>query len=151
MMTIKLQSATGLPALSTVLTHLKKTLLCLSLLVLTAGCSTIVTISPARGIEARTLEEFNLYADEVFRRQSEANSKIIMYLIDYETGNKTSQYEQLMAAEEKIVDACKNLNNMAVTRAEEREVTILQRYIFANSVGECDNATSVIEGLLQEL
>ena len=136
---------------NTQLTPMLNRILLLGSLTLISACSTIVTISPERGLEARSLEEFGLYAEEVFRRQSEANIKIIMYLIDYESDSETIDYERLMAAEETIVDACKNLNNLAVRKAEQRPTNFLDNYLYAHSVDRCDNATRKLEGLLQTL
>ena len=114
-----------------------------------SGCATITYHDG--GIKMLSAEEFDLYASDVFKRQNQASTEIIMYLIDYEDMKEAIEYQKLLKAEEEITDACKPLNNMAVTRAERRPVSFLLKYMIIHTIHKCDSVTRNVEAILAVL
>lgn len=116
------------------------------------SCSTVTTYTPDGEQKTRTVEEFKIYAEGVFRRQNQASGELILLLMDIEiNASQSDQYHTLIAAEERIMDACNLLNKMVVMKIENRELDIFQKYQLVDTIGVCDYVTSDIEVLLKAL
>jgi len=118
------------------------------LIFLTTSCSTITTVSPNGDQETRTVDEFKVYAENVFRRQNQASSKLIMLLIDNETSD-LENYNSLVEAEERILDACWPLNNIVVMKIENQPIDLSTQYKVMNTISDCDYITRDVEEFLR--
>lgn len=118
------------------------------LMLFSAGCSMINTVTPDGHYESRTISEFEVYAEDVFRRQNQASSELIMLLIDSESDGG-ERYHILLDAEERILNACKSLNHIAAMTVANQPVDMNLKYQVMTSVSECDYTTRDVEEILQ--
>ena len=128
-----------------------KLLIIFHLILLTSSCSTITTYTPDGTAENRSIEEFKLYAEEVFRRQNRISTELIMLLIDYDIDSKEKQHQLIVDAEEKITDACQPLNTMVIMKVENRDIDMSLKFKIVDSISKCDYITREVEVMLKEL
>ena len=112
------------------------------------GCSLLTPRVPEGEERKYQSDDIEGYAEYVFRRQNQVSSRITLMLIDY---GDEENYQVLMNAEEKIIDACSPLNHIAVMMSEDREVGLRVKYDAFNSLDECDHTTRDVEQLLQNI
>ena len=128
-----------------------KLLIFFHLILLSSSCSTITTYTPDGTAENRSIEEFELYVEEVFRRQNRISTELIMLLIDYDLNSTEDQHLLLVDAEEKITDACQPLNTMVIMKVENRAIDMSLKFKIVNTISKCEYITRDVEILLKEL
>jgi hypothetical protein len=111
-----------------------------------ASCAGTVTTADGDRLALRS-QEFAAYAQTVFRLQN-AVLDALSFALDEDPGD-----ERLLAAEERVLDACAGLNDFAVRRRDGEAVRPLRGLRTARRVPECDAAAaqaSELLGLSQE-
>jgi hypothetical protein len=105
------------------------------------GCATVVTT--AQGQRLRTNSgEFRDYAEEVFRTHNEVATSLAYALDDVEAaGPNTGPYQRLANADDRMMKACSPLDELAVARRDNRQVSLRQLTAMARSVPDCERAT----------
>jgi len=119
----------------------------LSLLLLQA-CATVTTTLPDGSQKTRSIEDFEQYAESVFRRQNQATAQAGM-LLDEDLN--PDDYKALEAAESRMLMACKALNEIANRQIDQQDSNILLELEVKQSIGECDYATQKVEQLNERL
>lgn len=117
----------------------------MAVILLLQGCAT-VTVQTAGGAEkTMTIEEFEKYTEAVFRRQNRASNQVIM--LAEEVDQPT--YKKLSKAEEKMLEACGPLNEIAARHRDQESVGLMLKLEIAPTIDACDRATSRLETLLR--
>ncbi len=125
--------------------HCRLTLLLMFLL---QACATVTTTLPDGSHKTRSIEDFEHYAESVFRRQNQATAQAGM-LLDEDLNQ--DDYNALEAAETAMLRACKSLNEIANRKIDQQDSDILLQLEIKRSIGECDYATQKVEQLNQQL
>jgi len=102
---------------------------------LIAGCAT-----PA-GQDTDT--NFQNYAQKVFRHQNQTGNQLLMLIMEH-PGD-----EHLIRAEQRLLDACRELNNIAIRKMREQATNPITKYKTRLSVDECDQTTREIRQWLK--
>ena len=115
-----------------------------------AGCSSIKTTSPDGELTTRSIDEFRVYVEQVFRRQN----RIGEVLIELETADgavSESYMPDIALAEERMHDACESLNAAAIAVTEGRDVDLGLSMKIAKTVARCEHVTRELELGLKRL
>jgi hypothetical protein len=118
---------------------------------LLAGCAGITTYSEDGSIETRSQQDFEAYAESVFRRQNEAGSDLVIIYMDLDSDADAGSLEALSSAEDRMLDACRPLNDAALMWVKGEEPGFFQRLHLMNSLSSCERYTDELEYLLQRL
>ena len=116
--------------------------------ILLPACTTITTTLPDGSQRTRTIEQFEQYAESVFRRQNHAMTQAGM-LLDEELTPK--QYRELESAEANMLKACKPLNEIANRQIDRQDAGLSLELEAKHSIGDCDYATQKVEQLIKQL
>lgn len=111
-----------------------------------SGC---VTLGKIPSDEEQKPQSFAAYAEEVFRRQNSATSRIMA--LSPEDLEDPAQYDELLDAEKNMQSACELLNDYAERSQEGESAGIIFRSRVGMAVKKCDHATQKIETLLEDL
>jgi len=109
------------------------------------GCATVTIRTAGGGEKTMTIEAFSKYTEAVFRRQNRASDQVIM-LAD-EVDQPT--YQKLADAEEKMLEACRPLNEIAARQRDQESVGLTLKLEIAPTIDACDRATTRRETLLR--
>ncbi len=90
--------------------------------------------------------DFRDYAEQVFRRQNQINSEILM-LLDEDVDDSES-YAKLIEAEQNLQEQCQLLNEYAVRERDGVEITLLFKQKVQASVDDCETAMQEADLLL---
>jgi hypothetical protein len=118
---------------------------------LLAGCAGITTYSEDGRIETRSQQDFETYAESVFRRQNEAGSELAMIYMDLDGDADANSIETLSSAEDRMLDACRPLNDAALLQVKGEEPGFFKKLHVMNSLSRCERYTGELEYLLQRL
>lgn len=113
------------------------------------GCANVTTYAPDGSMEVRNPDEFETYAESVFRRQNEAGSELVYVYTDLDNIDEAS-FEAITSSEERMLEACEPVNQMAILRLKEEEPDFFFKIRFINSLASCDLAASELELLLKK-
>ncbi len=94
-------------------------------------------------------QHFAAYAEAVFRRQNHATSQ--MMLLSLEELEDKQVFEKLLGAEKSMQRACEALNAYAEQNQNGLSSNLLLRARAGKSVIACDEATKILENLLEDL
>lgn len=113
------------------------------LLALLPGCGLMPKIPSVE--KSVTIRE---RVEELFLRQNHAASEVMMLSVEE---LDFSDFDQLKETELEMQEACELLNEYAVRSRDQLSLgLLLQRRVYS-SIDECDEATKIVESLLQEL
>ena len=112
-----------------------------SLLVALTGCATVATVDGER--LALTSAEFRAYVERVFREQNRVADELA-FALEAPDGSA----EGLADAEQRLLDACAGINELATARRDELRLGVRGNLSAARSVPECDRTTRAVEELL---
>ncbi len=113
------------------------------LLLPTAGCA----ISSDSGYWRKTFS-FEQYAEDIFRRQNQITSRILMLSED---GVEVENMDDLLEAEQELEDACQLLNEYAVRERDGVAMGFLFKRKVQNSVEDCEDAIHDVESMLKDV
>jgi hypothetical protein len=111
------------------------------LLVALTGCASVATVDGER--LALTSAEFRTYVEHVFREQNRVADELA-FALEAPDGSP----EGLAVAEQRLLDACAGVNELATARRDERRLGVRRNLSAARSVSECDRTTRTVEELL---
>ncbi|MEQ1635777.1 MAG: hypothetical protein ABL903_03735 [Methylococcales bacterium] len=94
-------------------------------------------------------QSFSDYGESVFKRQNNATSRVMMLSLD-EVEDKEA-YEELLRTEKSMRNACEELNIYAEQSQNNGSSSLLLKARAGKSIKDCDQATQVLEGLLEDL
>ena len=112
-----------------------------SVVAVLAGCATVSTTDGER--LAVTSQEFRVYVERVFREQNRVADELA-FALEAPDGSP----EGLAVAEQRLLDACAGVNELATARRDERRLGVRRNLSAARSVSECDRTTRTVEELL---
>lgn len=92
--------------------------------------------------------DFRTYAEEVFRRQNQISSEILM-LTDEDVVNP-DLYAKLLQAEQNLQDQCQLLNEYAIRERDGVEIPLLFQQEVQSSVDDCELAMQKADVLLNQ-
>ena len=116
-------------------------------MLLLQACATVTTTLPDGSQKIRSIEEFEYYAESVFRRQNQATAQAGM-LLDEDLN--PDDYNALEAAESEMLKVCKALNEIANRQIDQQDTDILLKLEVKQTIGECDYATQKVEQLNEQ-
>jgi hypothetical protein len=122
---------------------------CVFFAIAASGCANVTTYAPDGRMEVRSQAEFETYAESVFRRQNEAGSQLVYIYTDLESIDDAS-YKAITSSEERMLQACEPVNQMAVLMLNQEEPDFFFKIHFMNSLSACDVAASELELLLKK-
>lgn len=96
------------------------------------GCAAVSTVDGQR--LALTSPEFRAYVERVFREQNRVADELAFALED-------APRAELAAAEQTLLEACAQVNELATARRDERRLGVRRSATGARSVPECERAT----------
>jgi hypothetical protein len=114
--------------------------------VLLAGCATAVTTADGQRLKIST-PEFRAYVEGVFRAQNRVATDLGFALEDAADGSREAA--TLSAAEDTLLGACADLNELATLRRDDRHPGLGLRLDTARSAPRCEAATRDAERALQ--
>ena len=117
-------------------------------ILLLQACATVTTTLPDGSQKTRLIEDFEQYAESVFRRQNQATAQAGM-LLDEDLN--PDDYNALEAAESRMLKVCKALNEIANRQIDQQDINILLKLEVKQTIGECDYATQKVERLNEQL
>ena len=109
------------------------------------GCATVTIPIADRGEKTMTIDEFSKYTEAVFRRQNRASDQVIMLAEEMDPPT----YQKLADAEEKMLEACRPLNEIAARQRDQESVGLTLKLEIAPAIDACDRATTRLETLLR--
>jgi hypothetical protein len=108
-----------------------------------AGCAAVQTADGQRlGL---TSDEFRAYVERVFREQNRVADELAFAL--EEPG---AERAELAAAEQRLLEACAGLNELATARRDQQRLGLRRRSSTARTVPQCEAATTLAGALLGE-
>jgi hypothetical protein len=122
-----------------------------SALLLLTGCATIDT---ADGRRLRpTSAEFRAYVERVFREQNRVADELAFALEGPGADQPLRAVDgtELAAAEQRLLDACAGLNELATTRRDGQRFGLRRGLNAARTVTECEEETRSVARLLTPL
>ena len=108
------------------------------LAVLLAGCAATITTADGRRL-ALSAPEFPAYVETVFREQNRVATELAFALEDAPEDGAASK--RLSAAEDVLLAACADLNELATLRRDERRTGLKLKLETAKSAPRCETAT----------
>lgn len=89
-------------------------------------------------------ESFETYAERVFRHQNQVGNRLLLMLMDY------TDDPRLLQAEQRLLEACQELNNMAIRKMQRQTTNPVTQYKTRLSVKECDRVSRDTEKILND-
>jgi hypothetical protein len=89
--------------------------------------------------------EFRAYVERVFREQNRVADEVAFAL---EADGATRK--NLVAAEQRLLEACAGVNELATTRRDEQRLGVRHRAAAARSVPACEQATKTAAAMLED-
>ncbi len=111
------------------------------------ACATVTIRTAGGGEKTMTIEEFEQYTEAVFRRQNHASDQVIMLAEEVDQ----TTYQKLAEAEEKMLEACRPLNEIAARQRDQESVGLALKLEIAPTIDACDRATTRLETLLRSV
>jgi hypothetical protein len=94
-----------------------------------------------------TPDDFKEHVFDVFKRQNNAIGEV-MILTEDEMDN--ADYDRLLEAEKRMLEACKPLNEYAVLKRDDLNTDLFLYQEAMNAAGDCEDSTSAMETILQK-
>ena len=108
-----------------------------------------VSVIAATSIGGCTIvDEFRTYGETVFRLQNAVMDELIG-AEDFDADPFIVGAAALLAAEERIVDSCRDLNEAASILAEGRELGLPLKLRVFNSIARCEASTLAVKALFE--
>ena len=118
--------------------------LLLSACLFAAGCTHVTVTEPDGQRVSRSSAEFRDYVADVFRLQNQVMDQLIT---DYSLEDGGDDLER-DRAEQHMVEACRDLNDVAVAIGEGRSVSLVSKRRLVKSITACDYAARDLDTLL---
>lgn len=119
-----------------------------SIVLAACGCSTVTVRSPDGERTSYSREEFAGYVETVFRYQNGVTDNLIIhYEITCGPGNPPAP--GITSAEERMVSACRALNETVAARMQGEDPGLLQKLALKNSITECHAAAVALDAALR--
>ncbi len=115
---------------------MKQWLMALLLMAMMPACSLVDAVTHE--------QELTVYAENLFRRQNELTSQLMM--LDSLSDDDNEIYQ----AELRMHEACKLLNDFAQYQMEGKSIGILFKRRVKNSLPECDEAIQELEECIED-
>ena len=96
-------------------------------------------------------QEFRTYARQVFEIHNEAVTKIAYALDDLESDpDQIDRYNGIVDADDRMMDACAELNQLAIARRDDKQVGLSELAGVASSIPDCERATAQATQLISD-
>jgi hypothetical protein len=125
-------------------------LLLLTILLLSAGCSSVRTSTPEGQAVTMSEAEFSAYVEKVFRHHNKVYNELISAAGIEETDSVDGHPNQLLTAEEDMIHVCLPLNEVVATTVEGGKPSMNSKWKLLSAVPACEAATRKVEALMPE-
>lgn len=110
------------------------------------GCSIHPTQPSEDELKNSSKKRYKRYVEDVFRRQNQAMSQIILLPVD---SLSSDIQRELLNAEQAVTKRCKVLNDIASLHSEGKKESMMQKLKVSRSVKDCENATRDLELIME--
>jgi hypothetical protein len=86
--------------------------------------------------------------EELFRRQNKATSEVMMFTMDEPDAEV---FEELLEAEQQMLQACDPLNEYAVRELDQLSLGIMLKNKVLAAMDDCEDATELVEIVIKEM
>ncbi len=115
-----------------------------------AGCAPYITAANGDRMRANS-QEFRDYARQVFEMHNEAVTTIAYALDDLESDpDQIDRYNGIVDADDRMMDACAELNQLAIARRDDKQVGLSELAGVASSIPDCERATAQATQLISD-
>lgn len=115
-----------------------------------AACAPYITAANGDRIRANS-QEFRDYARQVFEMHNDAVTRIAYALDDLESDpDQIDRYNGIVDADDRMMDACAELNNAAVARRDGKQLGLHELAGVASSIPDCERATTQATQLISD-
>ena len=88
-------------------------------------------------------QEFRDYARQVFEMHNDAVTTIAYALDDLESDpDQIDRYNGIVDADDRMMDACAELNKLAIARRDDKQLGMSELAGVASSIPDCERATA---------
>jgi hypothetical protein len=116
-----------------------------------AGCAPYITAANGDRMRANS-QEFRDYARQVFEMHNEAVTKIAYALDDVEFDpDQIDRYNSIVDADDRMMDACAELNKLAIARRDDKQLGLSELARVASSIPDCERATAQATQLISNV
>lgn len=116
---------------------------------LVTACAIPVKRADENGVVYMTRAELRAYAENVFRKQNKALSQLM--LLSHQAASRDDNVRwRLMAAEDRLLQACGTLNELAILRRDDRDADMKTRMRVPETVAKCEAEADRTEALIDE-
>ena len=120
-------------------------------LLVLAGCAPYITAANGDRMRANS-QEFRGYARQVFEMQNETVTRIAYALDDLESDpDQIDRYNSIVDADDRMMDACAELNKLAIARRDDKQLGMSELAGVASSVPDCERATAQATRLISNV
>jgi hypothetical protein len=112
------------------------------LLAVPAGCASVATSDGER--LSLSSDEFRAYVERVFREQNRVADEVA-FALEAATGQRAD----LAAAEQRLLDACAGVNELATARRDQQRLGMRRSAAAARTVPQCEAAAHAANALLE--
>ena len=120
-------------------------------LLVLAGCAPYITAANGDRMRANS-QEFRDYARQVFEMHNEAVTTIAYALDDLESDpDQIDRYNGIVDADDRMMDACAELNKLAIARRDDKQLGMSELAGVASSVPDCERATAQATRLISNV
>ncbi len=120
-------------------------------LLVLASCAPDITAANGDRMRANS-PEFRDYARQVFEMHNEAVTKIAYALDDLEFDpDQIDRYNGIVDADDRMMDACAELNKLAIARRDDKQLGLSELARVASSIPDCERATAQATQLISNV
>lgn len=99
-------------------------------------------------IELMDQDRIRMQLEDLFKRQNNASSAVMMLTMD---SPEAEQFEDLLDAEQEMLEACDPLNEYAVRELEHMDLGIMLKQQVLRAMDVCTEATDYTEKLIKKI
>ena len=115
-----------------------------------AACAPYITAANGERMRANS-QEFRDYARQVFEMHNDAVTRIAYALDDLESDpDQIDRYNGIVDADDRMMDACAELNKLAIARRDDKQLGMSELAGVASSVPDCERATAQATRLISD-
>ena len=116
-----------------------------------AACAPYITAANGERMRANS-QEFRDYARQVFEMHNDAVTRIAYALDDLESDpDQIDRYNGIVDADDRMMDACAELNKLAIARRDDKQLGMSELAGVASSVPDCERATAQATRLISNV
>ena len=113
-----------------------------------SACAPVITTGDGERIRVSSAD-FREYAEQVFRTHNSVTTSMAYAIDDLEEANGSDEYrEQLIDADDRMMQACAPLDEMVIARRDSRKVSVKEMVKTAELIPDCEAATRAAASMI---